>query len=313
MVSIVIPTYNRCFSLNLTIQSIYDSCDTEKFELIICDNNSTDDTDRVVADFKDNHENIRYVLVLSPGLHEGRNRGLMESKFDIISYLDDDVIVKKGWLEAVIESFQDYEAALVGGKVLPNFLSDPPDWILDRWEQDKMIPEISVIDHGDELIEIPPNYVFGCNFSVLKSIVIDAKGFHPDGMPGHQAYFRGDGESYISEYVEQHGFKCLYHPEASVLHEVSEIRMTIEYFAQRSFREGITYSYVHLRNNSLDIIFLLRKLYSFLRLKLALQSPDLQESQRLNFLKGFILHHWNCIIRPKLLKWTRQPSYLVMK
>lgn len=265
----------------------------------------------MVSEFQKTNPNIIYQLVTDPGLHEGRHAGLKTALYEIICYLDDDVEVQPKWLQSVISCFEDDGASLVGGKVLPNFMANPPDWILEQWEKEKIIPELSVIDFGNEKTEFPPKYVFGCNFSVLKSAVVAAGGFHPDGMPNMKKYFRGDGETHISEYIETNNLKCIYHPDAAVLHQVSEGRLSKDYYVFRSFKEGISMSYVFVREHRISLFSLARKFYSFLRLRIKNRnSNSLKELQRLAFLKGYLLHQVNCLMNRKLLRWTRKESYL---
>ena len=91
------------------------------------------------------------------------------------------------------------------------------------------------MDFGDKIKEINPSYVFGCNFSIRKNILLEAGGFHPDGMPQEIIKYRGDGESYVSKYIEKNGYKTIYNPKASVYHLASTDRMTKKYFAKRAF------------------------------------------------------------------------------
>ena len=63
--------------------------------------------------------------------------------------------------------------------------------------------------------------------------------------------YRGDGESHVSRYILENGYKALYHPKASVYHMVLSSRLTKEYFCRRAYNEGISHSYTQLRNEYL--------------------------------------------------------------
>jgi hypothetical protein len=90
--------------------------------------------------------------------------------------------------------------------------------------------------------------VWGCNFAIRKQVVLDAGGFHPDGMPEDRIRFRGDGETHVSSYIAANGWTCLFDSRASVYHSVSQSRMSFEYFRKRAFNQGISDSYRELRN-----------------------------------------------------------------
>jgi glucosyl-dolichyl phosphate glucuronosyltransferase len=140
---------------------------------------------------------------------------------------------------------------MVGGNNIPKFEAAPPVWLKSLWEKPFLdghaIPFLSVIELPKSTREINPNYVWGCNFSIRKQIVLDAGGFHPDGVPQDSIRFRGDGESCVSSYVERQGLRCIFDHRASVYHLVSKDRMTMEYFKKRAFNQGVSDSYRLLR------------------------------------------------------------------
>lgn len=250
--SVIIPTRNRSSYLLRTLDSITkQTLNQEYFEVIVIDNGSTDDTKEIISRFNAAIKNLSYYYDETPGLHVGRHRGFMLANSDILVYADDDIIAFPSWLEAIVNTFQDSSVALVGGKNLPKFETTPPFWILEKWyklcEFGHCMFELSIVDFGDKLIEISPNYVFGCNFSIRKQILIETNGFHPDGMPFDRIAFRGDGEAFVSKYIKQKGLKTIYNPEASVFHMVTNDRMTLDYFKKRAFCEGVEMSYASKR------------------------------------------------------------------
>ena len=67
----------------------------------------------------------RYVREDRPGLDWARNRGIAESKYDIIAFTDDDVRVDSGWLRGIVRGFNDPEVMLVTGLIAPAELTTP--------------------------------------------------------------------------------------------------------------------------------------------------------------------------------------------
>ena len=254
--SVIIPTRNRSVLLEKVLRSLLgQSLSTTEFEVIIVDNGSTDNTKDVVEAFIPLLPNLRCVYEPYPGLHAGRHRGFQEAQGDILVYADDDIEAFPTWLETIKACFKEDiaqgDVAIVGGKNLPNFEAPPPDWLLSMWRPnatgDQILGYLSILDLGDEPKSISPYFIFGCNFAIRRSVLESAGGFHPDGMPQELIRYRGDGESYVSQYVQVNGYKALYHPEASVYHWVSANRMTIEYFCRRAYNQGISDSYTQLR------------------------------------------------------------------
>ena len=253
VLSIIIPTRNRATLLQLALQSLQtQTLSTDYFEVLVIDNGSTDNTKQIVAAYQQKLGNVRYFFDPTPGLHVGRHLGMKMAKSDILVYADDDIEAFPTWLEGIAESFQDQEVALVGGKNLPKFESDPPDWILKMWNKDKngnrIIGYLSILDLGDSKKAITPYHVFGCNFSIRKSTLLAAHGFHPDAMPQELIQYRGDGETHVSRSIEKEALKTFYNPRASIYHAVTGDRMTLAYFYKRAYNEGISCSFNEFRH-----------------------------------------------------------------
>lgn len=250
--SVIIPTRNRCDLLNLTLMSICNqSFDNAKYEVIVVDNGSTDKTKNVVDSYVSKIPNLVYFYEERPGLHLGRHDGYNLSRSDILVYCDDDIEAFPTWLEAIHQNFKDNATVLVGGRNIPIFEVEPPFWVLERWlnrnNNGFCMPYLSLIDFGSKVKEISPYYVFGCNFSIRKHIVKEAGGFHPDCLPFSSCQYIGDGETHIAKYIEEHGYKVIYDPKASVYHHAPAERLTLDYFCKWAFRDGIDSSYRDLR------------------------------------------------------------------
>ena len=110
---------------------------------------------------------------------------------------------------------------------------------------------MSILELPDGVRGLSPYYVWGCNFAIRKDVLLQAGGFHPDGMPEEMLRFRGDGETHVSRWVRDKGLKCLFHSGASVYHKVALERMSHGYFRKRGFSEGISDSYTQLRGEDL--------------------------------------------------------------
>lgn len=322
LLSVIIPTRNRENLLKGTLQSIVDQTfPKEKFEVIVNDNGSTDNTKQVVNSFLDKIPNLTYHYDATPGLHNGRHNGYKLAKSEILVYADDDIEAFPTWLEGVWESFQDPKVMLVGGKNFPKWADKPPFWIEEKWYQlnqfGHCLADLSLIDFGDDKKEIPAYYVYGCNFSVRKTIITETKGFHPDGFPFDMVEYRGDGESYVDRFVMERKYKVLYNPKASVYHLVTKERLTIDYFKRREFRAGVEKSYIEKRYNEFH-----KQPCKLIRFKNSIRdailralypSPQqteidkqLEQSRKL----GYKYHNSLYQSRPSLREWVHKETYL---
>ena len=327
--SVIIPTRNRAETLLNTLVSIEkQTLDQSLCEVIVCDNNSTDNTARVANFFAGKFQNFKYIKTFEPGLHVGRNRGFLVAKGDILVYADDDIEAFPEWLYTINEVFKDEDVALVGGKNLPKWEVDPPDWAMEMWKLNKDADRISgiysITDLGDQIREINPYFVFGCNFSVRKIIIAETNGFHPDGMPQEKIEYRGDGESAVSEYIKQKGYKTIYHPNAYVHHLVSKERLTVNYLKQRSFNQGVSDSYTSIRNpkpaapkkaiNVKSILKrMLRRLLRFFKDKpkeMVTEFNIYHKTMAEGHKEGYNFHQQKVKDSPELKAWVLKDNYL---
>ncbi len=85
-VSIVIPTYNRAKVLPRAVQSAACQC-TDRDEIIIVDDGSTDDTEGCLGPFRDR---IQYIRVSNGGAGKARNMGVRQARNAYVAFLDSD-------------------------------------------------------------------------------------------------------------------------------------------------------------------------------------------------------------------------------
>lgn len=102
-VSVVLPTYNRGDIVGRSIESVLEQTYTD-FELIVVDDASSDETDRVVEEFD---AQIRYVKhEVNRGAAAARNTGIREAGGDIIAFQDSDDVWKEHKLERQMDAFE---------------------------------------------------------------------------------------------------------------------------------------------------------------------------------------------------------------
>ncbi|MBK8382692.1 MAG: glycosyltransferase family 2 protein [Ignavibacteria bacterium] len=116
MISVIIPTYNRAQLLRLTIESILLQT-AEEIEILIIDDGSTDDTEKVVKEFK--HDNIKYFKLSNTGnIGRLRNFGIQRSTYDILAFCDDDDIWEKEKLSRQLSYLDKYDFVCSNGKLV---------------------------------------------------------------------------------------------------------------------------------------------------------------------------------------------------
>src|SRR6476469_8738688 len=101
MISLCICTYNRSKSLQRTLESLVEQNDLDSvaLEILIIDNNCTDDTSDVVESFQKKLP-IRRITESCQGLSHARNRAAKEFRGDVLLFTDDDMRLTPNWLTA---------------------------------------------------------------------------------------------------------------------------------------------------------------------------------------------------------------------
>src|SRR5574341_1594500 len=191
-VSVIIPTYNREKMLGITIESfIKQTYPVGRYEIIISDNNSNDNTKYIVHEWQGkSNVAIKYFLEARQGVHYARNSAAKIAKGAILYFTDDDMIADKDLLTNLIKVFlMDYHVASATGRILPKWETEPPQWILkycyNRW--------LSLNDRSEQLIIAPFDMdVFSCHQAVLREAFFKSGGFNPENTAGE---WIGDGET----------------------------------------------------------------------------------------------------------------------
>lgn len=309
--SIVIPTKDRADMLNRVLESIErQPADQDIYEVIIIDNGSADHTKNIAREYQGRIKNCRYFYDDRPGLHVGRNRGLLESRGELIGYLDDDVTLFPNWINTVITAFEDEEVMYVGGSVIPYDMilitEDFRNKYAIRQGAYQFIYCIScfwedgISENDTRIHETPKEGFFGGNSIYRKCVLYSCKGFHPDGMPKHLLMYRGDGEDYVRRYILEHNMKAMYYAQASVYHMIDVNRVSDAYINYMYYRNGISSMYTRLRESGLKsaMIRLLHIVFSIVRMR----KID-------SFMRGEIYLLLYYVFYKRVRKWVHKTSY----
>ena len=107
-VSVIIPTFNRASMLQEAVASVL-AQDYDRFELIVVDDGSTDNTEEVLAAFPD----ISLVQQRNLGVSAARNAGIQRASGELIAFLDSDDLWLPQKLSVQVAFFQKHPTALI--------------------------------------------------------------------------------------------------------------------------------------------------------------------------------------------------------
>jgi GT2 family glycosyltransferase len=148
-ITLLVCTYNRSEDLREMLETALKQETGGEFayEVLVVDNNSTDDTPSIVEEFiARGHENLRYLFESRQGKSYALNTGLDAARGSIFTICDDDFILPENWLKNIFAAFGAHpEASFVSGKVLPAWQGEPPSWLTpEHWSA------IALTDYGEK-------------------------------------------------------------------------------------------------------------------------------------------------------------------
>jgi glycosyltransferase involved in cell wall biosynthesis len=240
--TVAICTWNRAALLAQTLEQMRQLVIPPgvTWELIVVNNNCTDDTDQVIARFAGVLP-VRRVFEPTPGLSHARNAAIARASGELILWTDDDVLVSPQWLAAYVHAAENHpDAAFFGGPIEPWFVDPPPTWIVES------LPLIGAyyalrrppVEGG----YITPAYLpYGANYVIRTPIQC---AFLYNGDLGHKAgCFVAGEETDVLERVLRAGHRGVWVCEATVKHYIPPQRLTRRYIRQRAFGTGQLLAY----------------------------------------------------------------------
>jgi len=238
-ITFIICSYNRAGYLDDTLRSLLrhypPGC---KAELLVVDNNSTDDTAAVVRRHqdslpKDEHP-VRYIKEPIQGLSHARNRGIKEARTPYVVFLDDDIRATKTLIPAWISFFEEYpDAEAAGGKIHVQFDDPRPEWMSHF-----LLPLLGHHDLGNKRKQYPKGkYPFGGNMGFKRSI-FDAAGIFNTELGRKGASLNAGEEKELFRRLRQLDASIHYLPDAFLYHRVNANRLTVEYIRKQALGLG---------------------------------------------------------------------------
>jgi glucosyl-dolichyl phosphate glucuronosyltransferase len=238
--SIVIATHNRSALLAGTLESLASMTTPGRWEAIVVDNASTDDTRAVVARFSRTFPaRLTYLAEPVPGKYRAVNRGVLAAVGEIIAATDDDALVGQDWLDRADEGFRRFRCDFVGGPVKPIWGAPPPAWLSETSGLHGKI--IALQDHGREPREYgcAISWPLGVNVAYRRDVFERVGLFDPD-LGRIAGTLRNQAQREWHLRARTVGVRGYYLPDMQVRHHVPVERLTRAYFRRWCYWHGIS-------------------------------------------------------------------------
>jgi glycosyltransferase involved in cell wall biosynthesis len=238
-VTVAICTWNRAKLLDQTLSHLCALRIPERvdWELIIVNNDCTDDTDKVVGQYAD-----RLPIVLCheprPGLSSARNHAIAHARGDFVLWTDDDVLVDPDWMTKLLEAFDDHQAAFVFGKVQPWWETAPPSWYSPDFDG-----MFALLDYGSApfLVAERRHQPFGVNMAMRREVFQEVGRFQDEVSVSKKCSCE-DVEYFYR--VMDRGLRAAYTPHALIRHFIPRQRCTKKFYRSRAWHGSISHLYL---------------------------------------------------------------------
>lgn len=240
MLTAIICTYNRAKYIRPLLESIAaNDLPKNEYEILLVDNNCTDNTREVCEIFAAAHMDVQFRYTTEPdqGLSAAKNRGIKEAQGDIIVYIDDDALVDPWYLRTYAEWFAAHpETMACGGPIEPLYETAEPDWmtpytkaLLTAW-----------MNYGKEVREYPHGRYPGGGNAAYRKSVFDQVGLFNTALGRKGGNLMGSEEKDIFDKMHSLDMQILYLPQPVLHHCIPQTKLEKPYFDRLTLQMGIS-------------------------------------------------------------------------
>lgn len=240
-VTVILCTYNRCRSLQTTLDSVSASQmpDSVDWNVLVVDNNSNDDTRAVVHEYmRKLPGRFHYLFEARQGKSYALNSGIREARGEILAFLDDDVTVEPTWLQNLTAPVQSGEWIGAGGRIRSTDSAALPEWLALEGACGLGGVLCGLFDGGDVPCELDraPN---GSNMAFHRRVFEKYDCFRTDMGPSPDGKIpRPNEDTEFGRRIMAAGERLRYEPGAIIYHPVLQERLRKDYFLSWWFDYG---------------------------------------------------------------------------
>jgi glycosyltransferase involved in cell wall biosynthesis len=245
--TVAIPTYNGAQRLPKLLERLRSQIGIAGliWEVIVVDNNSTDQTAEVVQAYQANwpHSSLRYAFEKQQGAAFARQQAMRLAQSNWVGFLDDDVLPDPDWVATAYAFSQAYpQAGAYGGQIHGSFEVPPPE-NFHRIQSFLAIRERGnqVRRYEPERLILPPSAAWVVNRKTWLEVVPQRPKL---GGRAKGSMMQGDDYEPLL-YMHRAGWEIWYNPAMQAYHQIPQRRLERDYLI--SLSHGCGLCVCHLR------------------------------------------------------------------
>lgn len=239
MLSIVICTYNRYQILEIVINHLTEIKHFDLVELIVVDNNSTDQTSSVVQHFVSQYDNIHYIFEQKQGLSIARNTGHHHATKPFVVYLDDDALADENMIMRIEDILKEHpQIEAFGGAYYPWYHYGQPHWFKDKYAS-------KTYTHRG--LKVLTNTTWSGGIMIIKRALLKKFPFREDlGMTGTKTMYGEETE--LQFRLKKNGINVYGTNDVFIKHIVQDYKLNVQWFFKQ--KKGIAESLYFMQSSS---------------------------------------------------------------
>ncbi|RUR80821.1 hormogonium polysaccharide biosynthesis glycosyltransferase HpsE [Chlorogloeopsis fritschii PCC 9212] len=238
--TVAIPTYNGEKRLPQLLDALKNQVNIENinWEIIVVDNNSTDNTAKVIENYQKNWHfpyPLKYCFEEKQGAAYARGHAVKEAKGELIGFLDDDNYPVSNWVAAAyVFSKIHPQAGAYGSQIHPEWEVEPPK------NFHRVAPFLAITERGNfPLLYEPQKRLLppSAGLVIRRQTWLESIPKHSilTGRVYNNMLTSEDLE--MLSYIQKAGWEIWYNPEMEIYHKIPNFRLEPEYLIP--FFQGI--------------------------------------------------------------------------
>lgn len=240
MLTAIICTYNRSKYIGNLLESIAaNDLPKSEYEILLVDNNCTDNTREICNAFAAAHPDVQFRYTVEPeqGLSAARNKGIKESKGEYLVYIDDDALVDTWYLRTIYEYMVAHpEISAVGGPIIPLYETKEPEW-MTRYTKELLC---GYLYFGEEERTFPGNRYPGGGNAAYRAEVFEKVGLFNTELGRKGNSLMGAEEKDIFDKMQAQKMRFMYLPQMVLHHIIPQKKLERDYFDRLTCQIGIS-------------------------------------------------------------------------
>jgi glycosyltransferase involved in cell wall biosynthesis len=240
--TVAIPTYNGAQRLPILLDKLRSQVnpDSISWEILIVDNNSSDDTTKVVQEAQTRWAStapLRYCFEPEQGAAFARHRAVRESRGELVGFLDDDVLPASDWLAAAHTFAHCYpKAGAYSGQIHGEFEVEPPEHF------EKIRAFLSIREYGSQPKQFIPDRL---QLPTAAALIVRRQAWC-ESVPDRPVLKGRIGNSFLGGedyepllHLYRHGWEIWYGPTMHSYHQIPKHRLERSYLIALAYGCGL--------------------------------------------------------------------------